>query len=452
MGAAAPTREEGFFMTQVEKPETGLGSFPKVFWTASLYELFERAAYYGVNSVLAVYLTTRVAEGGLGFSENRAGNIMSIFTPLTYFVPILGGMLAERFGYRRMLMFAFSILSLGYFATGHFSSYGAVMASLAFMAVGSGLFKPIISGTVAHSTTEKNSTLGFGIYYWTINLGAFLSPILVSYLKGFSWSYVFIASSAWCACMLIPNVFLYRDPPRPKTGKTFAQTFAEMAMVVTNFRFILMIVLYSGFWLLYFQMFHSVLWYLRDFVDTTPIDDVLSAAGHALGRDSRITFDVAYVTSVNAGTIICLQMLVSRIVARFHALPTMIAGVGMGTLGFLLLALSGHVWFFLCGVVLFSIGEMTCHPKYYSYVGQIAPRDKVAVYMGYAFLYGVIGSPVAAIVGSRLYTHYVTERVAAGVEPEPRTLWVIFTVIGFGAMVALLLYNRFLAPHQKRGA
>jgi len=431
-------------MSEAVKHETGIRSFPRVFWVASIYELFERGAYYGVNSVLAVYLTTRVAEGGLGFTENQAGNITSVFMPLTYIMPILGGMLADRFGYRRMLMFIFCILSVGYFATGHFSRYGAVMASLAFMAVGSGLFKPVISGTVARTTTEKNSTLGFGIYYWTINLGAFLSPILVSYLKGFSWSYVFIASSAWCVLMLLPNIFAFRDPPRPETTKSFGQTFAEMLMVVTNFRFMLMIVIYSGFWLLYFQMFHTVLWYLRDFVDTTPIDNVLTAVGGVFGHDGRIRFDVAFVTSTNAGTIICLQMVVSRIVNRVRALPTMIAGVGMGTLGFLLLFLSGHAWFFFCGVVLFSIGEMTCHPKYYSYVGRIAPKDKVAVYMGYSFLYGVIGSPIAAIVGSRLYTHFVRNQV----EPQPRTLWLIFTGMGIATMLGLMLYNRFLRPQE----
>ena len=64
------------------------------------------------------------------------------------------------------------------------------------MATGSGLFKPIISGTIARTTDESNSAFGFGIYYWMINLGAFLAPLVVSVLKGFSWRYVFVASAA----------------------------------------------------------------------------------------------------------------------------------------------------------------------------------------------------------------------------------------------------------------
>ncbi|MCK4546945.1 MAG: MFS transporter [Candidatus Eisenbacteria sp.] len=431
-------------MAEAVTHETGIRSFPRPFWVASLYELFERGAYYGVQSVLAVYLAGKVADGGLGFSKSAVGLLQSVVYALTYIIPIFGGALAERFGYRRMLMFAFAMLSLGYFVTGHVSSYGVVFASLVFMAVGSGLFKPIVSGTIARSTTGKNSTLGFGIYYWTINLGAFLSPILVSYLKGFSWSYVFIASSAWCALMLLPNIFIFRDPPKPESTKSIGQTVAEALMVLKNFRFVLMIVIYSGFWILYFQMFNTVLWYLQEFVDTTPIDNILSGIGHFFGRESRITFDVAYVTSVNAGTIICLQMLVSWIVARFKALPTMIAGVGIGTFGFLLLALSGHAAFFFFGVVLFSIGEMTCHPKYYSYIGQIAPKDKVAVYMGYAFLYGIIGSLVGNNLGAALYTHFVEGQA----EPSPRSLWMVFFVMGIATMFGLALYNRFLAPKE----
>ncbi len=433
-------------MTEAVKHETGIRSFTKTFWVASIYELFERGAYYGVQSVLAVYLAGKVADGGLGFSKSAVGLLQSVVYALTYIMPIFGGALAERYGYRRVLMFAFSMLSVGYFITGHVSSYGIVFASLIFMAVGSGIFKPIISGTVARSTTEKNSTLGFGIYYWTINLGAFLSPILVSYLKGFSWSYVFIASSAWCVLMLLPNIFIYRDPPRPENTKSIGQTLGEAVMVLRNFRFVLMIVIYSGFWILYFQMFNTVLWYLQEFVDTTPIDNILTAIGGVFGREDRITFDVAYVTSVNAGTIICLQMLVSAIVNRFKALPTMVTGVAIGTFGFLLLSLSGHAWFFFFGVVLFSIGEMTCHPKYYSYVGMIAPKEKVAVYMGYAFLYGIIGSLVGSNLGAALYTHFVENRV----DPEPRMLWTIFTFMGIATMLGLLLYNRFLAPGQAR--
>ena len=154
--------------------------FPRTFWVANVMELFERAAYYGMNSVLAVYLTGAVAEGGLGFAEQSVGFLQSIVYAMTYVLPILGGALADRYGYRRMLMVAFSFLAAGYFAAGYTSTYALVFLGLLVMATGSGLFKPIISGTIARTTDDSNSAFGFGIYYWMINLGAFLAPLVVS--------------------------------------------------------------------------------------------------------------------------------------------------------------------------------------------------------------------------------------------------------------------------------
>ena len=56
---------------------------------------------------------------------------------------------------------------------------------------------------------------------------------------------------------------------------------------------------------------------------------------------------------------------------------------------------------------MFSIGEMTAHPKYYSFVGLVAPADRKAVYMGYAFLYGVFGSLLGSNLGAFMYARIV---------------------------------------------
>ncbi|MCE5247309.1 MFS transporter, partial [bacterium] len=148
-------------------PSVRLRDFPRVFWLANVMELFERAAYYGLNSVLGVYLVSE-----LKFDVQAVGFLQSVVYAAVYVVPILGGALADRYGYRRMLLVAFSLLAAGYFAAGGASSYGVVFVFLLLMALGAGLFKPIISGTLARTTDEKTSAIGFGIYYWMINLGA----------------------------------------------------------------------------------------------------------------------------------------------------------------------------------------------------------------------------------------------------------------------------------------
>jgi dipeptide/tripeptide permease len=421
--------------------------FPPTFWVANVMELFERGAYYGMNSVLAVYLTSTIPEGGLGFTEQAVGFLQSIVYAATYVLPILGGALADRYGYRRVLVVAFSLLASGYFAAGYMSSYAMVFLALLVMATGSGLFKPTITGTIARTTDESNSALGFGIYYWMINLGAFLAPLVVSVLKGFSWQYVFAASAAYTGLMLLPTVFAFSEPPRPESTKSLREVALGALEVLADARFVLMIVVYSGFWVLYFQQFGSILWYLRDFIDRAPVSLAVTSWLRAAGLPWRFEFDAEHVTVINAGTIIVLQVLVSRLAKRTPALPTMVTGMAFGAVGFFLLALSRNPWVFILGMVVFSIGEMTAHPKYYSFIGLVAPADRKAVYMGYAFLYGVFGSLLGSSLGAFMYERLLKPTIGTPeADGRARLFWLLFAALDVGAAGALVLFARLFGP------
>jgi dipeptide/tripeptide permease len=426
-----------------EKKSSGIKSFPRNFWVVITMEFFERGSYYGVMSVLSVYLVLSVAEGGLGFSKESVGIINSVTRPLLYFLPILSGAIAERFGYKKTLLFAFVIMSLGYFLTSLATAYSLVFMSLLFMTLGAGFFKPIISGTIARSTDESNSTLGFGIFYWTINLGAFIFPlILVPMLKSISWSLIFVMAAIGTGWLIFLNIFAYKEPEKPKSTKSVFDTLKTMVLVLKDFRFILMIVIYSGFWILYFQMFDTVLWYLKDYMDMTPVNNVVNSFLGIFTNNPNWKFDAEHVTVINAFTIIALQLIVSNIVKKTKALPTMIAGITLGTIGMGILAISTYAWVFMIGIIIFSIGEMTAHPKFISYIGLIAPEDKKALYLGYSFLYGVIGSGIGGILGANLYVHFVDNL------KNPQILWLIFSGIGVVTIIGLVLYNRFLAPKK----
>lgn len=406
-------------------------------------EFFERGSYYGVMSVLSVYLVTSVGDGGLGFSKEGVGVIKSTITPLLYLLPILSGALADRFGYRRTLMMAFTVMSAGYFFTSLSSSYVLVFMSLILMAIGAGFFKPVISGTIARVTDEGNSGLGFGIFYWSINLGAFIFPlILVPFLKGIGWNYIFIMAAVGTGSMLLLNLFVYKEPPRPANTKPLAEVLKGILLVLKDYRFVLMIVIYSGFWILYFQMFDTILWYLTDYMDMTPVNNAINRFLGLFVSNPSWKFEAEHVTVVNAGAIIALQLLVSSIVKKTPALPTMITGIALGTLGMGILAISTYAWVFVAGLIIFSIGEMTAHPKFISYIGLIAPPDKKALYLGYSFLYGVIGSGIGGILGATLYVKFVDGM------GRPGLLWFIFSMIGVATIIGLLLYNRYLKPRQ----
>ncbi|MEE4312079.1 MAG: MFS transporter [candidate division KSB1 bacterium] len=526
-----------------------------------MFEFFERGAYYGMMSFLSVYLTEN-----LNFPKESVGLIKGTIQPLLYFLPILSGAVADRFGFRRMLMVAFALLGGGYFLTSQMTTYSAVFLSLVVMGFGAGIFKPIISGSIARTTDDSNSGLGFGIYYWSINLGAFLFPlILVPWLKNspvFGPKWVIIASAICTGAMIIPTMFFYKEPGRPEktkdgketnvlqtlanafeiiyspfvliyhylkksltrsvviyaivgfltiltvwlfleknhfmslfvltlflvsmaimsiqksynasasTSKTlyvilfiavgallwilpglslfakiitsviyltvlsfFLMDFKDVPKYVDHSHFLLLIFIYSGFWVLYFQMFDSVLWYVRDYVDASALDRFVNGL---FANKINFKFDVEHVTVINAGTIILLQLIVSSIVKNMKALPTMIAGIALGTIGMAILAISANIWVFAAGIIMFSIGEMTAHPKFVSYVGLTAPKDRVGTYMGYIFLYGVIGSSIGAILGANLYVHFVDNL------HQPKVLWLIFSGIGIVTILALLIYNKLV--------
>ncbi|MBC7124013.1 MAG: MFS transporter [Bacteroidales bacterium] len=422
----------------------GFGSFGKSFWTAITMEFFERGSYYGVMSVLSVYLVLSTDQGGLGFTKEKVGIIKSVITPLLYILPIVAGAIADRFGYRKTLFFAFAVMSSGYFLTSISTSYSAVFLSLTLMAIGAGTFKPIISGTIARTTNESNSSLGFGIYYWSINLGAFLFPLLlVPYLKSLGWNYILLMAAFGTGWLLFLNFFGFHEPARPQSQKNLVQVFADMLLVLKDYKFILTIVIYSGFWILYFQMYDSVLWFLKERIDMTPVNNAVNSFLAIFVDNPSWKFDAEHVTVVNAGTIILLQLIVSAILKNAKPLPTMIVGISFGTLGLGLLAISTYAWVFILGLVIFTIGEMTAHPKFISYIGLIAPQDKKALYLGYSFLYGVIGSGIGGVLGAFAYVKFVTNM------NRPELFWLMFCGIGVLTIIGLILFNRFVLKGSK---
>jgi dipeptide/tripeptide permease len=242
--------------------------------------------------------------------------------------------------------------------------------------------------------------------------------------------------------LLLLNLFVYKEPPKPASSKSIFEVLKGAVLVLKDFRFILMIVIYSGFWILYFQMFDTVLWYLQDHVDMTNVNSAVNGFLGIFISNPSWKFDVEHVTVINAGTIILLQIVISNIVKNTKALPTMITGIGLGTIGMAILSISPNPWIFLAGILIFSLGEMTAHPKYISYVGLIAPPDKKALYLGYAFLYGVLGSGIGGILGANLYVYFVDTL------NKPSVLWMIFALIGVATMIGLILFNKFLAPKK----
>ena len=220
-------------------------SFPSAFWIANVMEIFERMGWYGFYAVSSLYLTGSIASGGLGLSSDDRGVIQGLATFFLYLFPALFGALADRYGYRRMFVAATLVMIPGYLLLSIPKSFGGFLAVYFLVAIGHGMFKPVVISTVAKATTEKTGSMGFGIFYMMVNVGGFLGPIVAGIVRGWDWKYVFYASAGWSLLVGVVALLFYKEPPRDdeaESRRSLSEVFGGMVEVVGNGRFFLTVV------------------------------------------------------------------------------------------------------------------------------------------------------------------------------------------------------------------
>jgi POT family proton-dependent oligopeptide transporter len=419
-------------------------------YSAVVMELFERLAYYGMVLVLGIYLMQN-----LGMRPALFGTIFGVFTGTLYFRPLLAGALADRFGYRPALLVAFLVLAAGYTLLGTTASFPLVCAALGLIAIGGSIIKPTISGTVTR-TTEEGSTrpVGFGLYYTMINAGGLLGPVLAAQIRNRSaFRYVFLASALACGLMFLQALFAFREPvpeAERKAGKGLATVVREMVMVLGNWRFVLLLVLFSGFWgMLNGAMYGFMPLYLEKFTGLQGAEDAIArwlpftrVFGHWLNPEVFISLD--------ALLIVLLQGLTSYLTRRWPTLRAMTVGTLLATLSWFLPALSPAVGVVALGITVWSLGEVTCSARFFEYCGTVAPKDKVAMYLGYAFLSIFLGNLLSGPWCGFLYQRFVRGPMDAGLAPVPMGFFLGVMAMGAVSTIGLLLYGRFVA-HEEAG-
>lgn len=225
-------------MSELSKPKRS--PFPASFWVANTMEIFERMAWYGFFTVSSLYITGAVEEGGLGFTSEQRGTLQGVITFILYLLPVLTGALADRFGYRKTFALAYTVMVPAYYLLGQFTTYETFFLAFLFVAVGAAIFKPVVTGTVARATDETNSSLGFGIFYMMVNIGGLLGPIVAGIIRGWSWDYVFIASSCWIGVNFIWLLLFYKEPTTESASaqkRTVKKVLSDMVEVMGNVRF-----------------------------------------------------------------------------------------------------------------------------------------------------------------------------------------------------------------------
>ena len=418
---------------------------PRTLYQAVLMELFERLAYYGMVLVLGIWVVDH-----LGIPADRFGWVYGVFTGALYLLPLAAGALADRFGYKPALAIAFTTLTVGYFVLGAFTSFGGLCVALGLIAVGGSIIKPTISGTVTRTTVEGSTRpVGFGLYYMMVNAGGLIGPVIAAQVRNRTeFRYVFWVSAAACALMLAQALLAFREPvtrDERAAGKSLGRVFAEIFMVLGNWRFVLLLVIFSGFWGMMNVLFGFMPLYVENFTDLRAVEatidrviPITSWAGHWLNPEVFISLD--------ALLIVLFQAAVSYLTRRWRTISAMLVGTTIATLAWILPAMSAAAAVVAAGIVVWSIGETTCSARFFQYCGTIAPSDQVAVYLGYSFFAIFLGNFYSGPWAGWLYQRFIQAPLDSGAAPTPLPFFAGVMLMGALSVVGLALYRLLVAP------
>jgi proton-dependent oligopeptide transporter, POT family len=417
-----------------------IASLGYVFWIVGAMEMVERLAFYGVRSVATLYGKDPVSKGGLGITPAEMGTIFFWWMLFQSWVPIFTGGIADRYGYKQAIFLSTVLKIIGYLVMAAFPSKGGFFVGALWLALGTAIFKPGIQGTLVKCTNRQNSSMAWGIFYQTVNIGAFIGPLLAGYMRKMEWKYVFLA----CAAIICLNFLLlltYREPGKAERLQREAERKAsgikQRPMIIDTLaelkkpHLALFLAIFSGFYFMFYSLFDVLPNYIDEWVNTSDIvrsagnlvhnpasggeaTALQKAAGFIMVLDKTGTrIQAEGLMNVNAGMIMLTCFFFGYLSSRVRITTSIWFGTGLATLA---LFICGHAtmgWMCFAGIICFSMGEMLSSPKFSEFVGNLAPEDKKGTYLGLCQLAPGIGASIEGKLGLWLYGIYASKEAFA---------------------------------------
>ncbi len=417
--------------------------FPKDFWIANFMELLERAAYYGFFIVLTLYLTDIV-----GFTDIQTGFIAGIFYGTLYLLPPFVGAYVDKIGFKKGLIIAFSLLSIGYFLLGVYHAKAAVILFLIILLVGASFIKPLITGTVAKTTTVQNRARGYSLFYWTVNIGAFGGKTVVPYIRqGIGLEYVNFFSSAMALFALIFAIIVYKEPDTSYESKTIQDSLRALKAIFLKPRLWTLTLIITGFWLIQGQLYATMPKYVI----------------RLLGEGAK----PEWLANVNPLVVVIFVVLVTQMTRKLRAINTMIIGMFIMPISALAMAMSQPTgsayinllgvqvpqltFMMILGIAIQGLAECFISPRYLEYFSLQAPKGDEGLYLGFSHLHSFLSAILGFSLSGFLLDKYCPDprTLPAGLTEAQKTLyyadahyiWYYFVAIAVVAAVSLYIYK-----------
>lgn len=448
------------------------GGFSKAFWVSNTVELFERMAYYAVFIVLTLYLSSI-----LGFNDFEASIISGLFSGGLYLLPLFTGAYADKIGFRKSMIIAFSLLTAGYVGLGLMPTlleaaglveYGEatrftgladssqrwlIVPVLTLIMVGGSFIKSVISGSVAKETTEATRARGYSIFYMMVNFGAFTGKTVVDPLRDFIGNRAYICINYFSAVMtllaLLAVVFLYKSAHTAGEGKSMREIGRGFLRILTNWRLLTLILIVTGFWMVQQQLYATMPKY------------VIRMAGE--------TAKPGWIANVNPFVVVCLVSFITRLMAKRSAITSMNIGMFLIPVSALLMAcgnllggelvagVSNITLMLVLGITVQALAECFISPRYLEYFSLQAPKGEEGMYLGFSHLDSFLSSILGFGLSGILLTRYCPDPAlfdsreaweAASVHAH--YIWYYFAAIGLVAAIALLVFAKVTARIDRK--
>jgi len=391
--------------------------FPKIFWIGNSIELFERFAFYGFYIALTLYLTKLA-----GFNDIQMGYIAGTFSALLYLLPIIAGAFADKITYRTALIFAFLLLSAGYFILGIYTTKITTLIALTIIAFGGSIVKPVISATVSKSSNENTAKYGFSIFYWVVNIGGFLGKTFAYPLRiKLGIQYITFFSSL-LAIIAVFIVFIFYKPKseEKKERENILKIFIDIYHAFTNWRLISFLFILGGFWILFIQLYFTIPLYVI----------------RTLGEEAA----PEWMVNINPLMIVIFQLPITALLRKIKALHSIILGYAFIILAMLILSIKPNVYIIITGIAFVALGEMTNSPRALEFISSQATAGQEGLYMGAYYISIFFGNFFGGILSGKLLSKYCPE---TGNKLYASRLWLFYAAIGAAFCLSLYYYSIF---------
>jgi POT family proton-dependent oligopeptide transporter len=418
------------FSQRLSEIRTG---FERPFWVANITELFERLSYYAAFASLARYL-----HEALKFPVQEASSLTGLFGGLVWFLAAFGGTVADRLGFRRALSLAYLILSCSYFLLGSLAApwlgpvrdhipLGVFVAFILMLpALGIALVKPAVVGTTARASKENVRSIGYSIYYTLVNIGGAAGPYVASWVhQHMSVENVFRVAAVSVFIMFFAVLLFFREPKKADEvqATSVAAAVKNFGQVLSNPKFMLFLLIFSGYWVVYWQEFITLPLYVHDYINPNTDTELMLITGPLI--------------------VIAFTVVASLLTQKIPAFSAVVLGAFISAAAWILLIIKPSVPMVYATLVVVAIGELTQSPRYYEYISRLAPPGQQGTYMGFAFLPIGIGSLIAGWFGGKLIHHF------GEVTHQPQFIWWSVAGVGLLTAVLLLVYDRVFMREMK---